>query len=309
MKQLNTELQEKNALLKELLEKEKQYPNKISYADATRNTQKPKMFLKPSPKVVVKRKDKQNKTGASIEKYLKHYLTKEKSIQTKNIYFKNEDEAIIRCMNIDSALETEKILSRKIGQYFKVEKETIQKPRLKVVGIDKTIKTSLKEFETDINERNFKNSSTKCTALHTFRNSYKDTQSVVIEVSSEIYKTTKENKSKIFVRFQSCRVCDDINVKPCYNCCKFGHNASKCHNNSVCIKCSGQHKSIDCKNNQFQNCANYLYSNSQYKTNYNVNHVATDYEKCEVLKKRIKQAIDIELIICCNLPYQDTSVM
>ena len=49
----------------------------------------------------------------------------------------------------------------------------------------------------------------------------------IIEVTSSIYKHVKDNKSKLFVGNQSCRVFDIINSTPCNKCVRFGHSSKK----------------------------------------------------------------------------------
>ena len=84
LRELNTELKHTNLLLNEILTKEKERPNKYkeTYADITSK----KIHIPPSkkvPKIVVTRKDKEEKSV--IKEKVFHYLLKEKSIQTKKL--------------------------------------------------------------------------------------------------------------------------------------------------------------------------------------------------------------------------------
>ena len=75
----------------------------------------------------------------------------------------------------------------------------------------------------------------------------KGTQRALIEVSAVIYKHIRETKNKIYVGHQKCMVYDVINVKPCFNCDRFGHKSKRCRNNATCIKCAGEHNADECE--------------------------------------------------------------
>ena len=94
LKQLNSELQDKNRILNELLTKEKQGDNnnnKIkTFAEITANI-KPKS--KRIPKLVIKKTN--NKDTSDIEKIVIQQLTLNKTIQTKSVACKNNDTKTI----------------------------------------------------------------------------------------------------------------------------------------------------------------------------------------------------------------------
>lgn len=56
-------------------------------------------------------------------------------------------------------------------------------------------------------------------------------------VKTEVYKYIKEKKNRILVGYKSCKVFDQINVKPRHNCSGFGHGAIICRNSTVCLYC------------------------------------------------------------------------
>ena len=59
------------------------------------------------------------------------------------------------------------------------------------------------------------------------------TNTVLMQVTPDIYKYIRENKSKVFIGHQCCRVYDLININPCLNCGGFNHNGYKCKNEPV----------------------------------------------------------------------------
>ena len=224
LKQLVTELKEKNQLLNDIVNKNKleEAPTKPTFSQvlSTVNT-KPKKI----PKIIIKKKQQDDRND--IKKFVTYYLTKTKTVQIKKIFFKNENEIQIDCMNESNAIDAEKILKEKISTICNIEKEEVTKPRMKIVGLDNSETMDEKTLEADINERNFKNLNSECRVLHKFDNPKSKLSSILIEVSSEIYKHIKENKSRIFIGYQNCKVYNDINVRPCYNCGRYGHSGSK----------------------------------------------------------------------------------
>lgn len=112
-----------------------------------------------------------------------------------------------------------------------------------------------------------------------------------MEVSSDIYKNIRVNNNKVFIGWQCCRVYDLVNIKPCYNCGRFGHNGAKCKNESTCLKCTQKHTADMCESESLL-CPNCSFSNQKYNTAYNTNHEATDSNLCFILKSKIRNYIE-----------------
>ena len=89
--------------------------------------------------------------------------------------------------NINSLVNT---LGEKLSNNFKIEKEQINKPKLKVIDIDMSKSDDI-EIEQDINQRNFSNIEDNCKVLHVYINQRTNRQCAIIEVTSNIYKYLK----------------------------------------------------------------------------------------------------------------------
>ena len=100
------------------------------------------------------------------------------------------------------------------------------------------------------------------------------TNTLIVEVSPEIYKQIRDNNYRVFIGHQCCRAYDIFNVKPCYKCGRFGHNGSQCKNKETCQNV--QKNTIYCVIGKTTKCVNCCYSNSKYNINYNINHEASD---------------------------------
>ena len=129
----------------------------------------------------------------------------------------------------------------------------------------------MEEIENDINTRNFVDSNTGGKVLHMYTNEKTKLSSVIMEVLPETYKLVRENDKRLFVGHQRCMVYDLINISPCYNCGRLGHNGKKCKNNQICIKCTGKHETDKCTSAKIQ-CTNCIYSNKTYSPNLYTNH-------------------------------------
>ena len=102
------------------------------------------------------------------------------------------------------------------------------------------------------------------------------TNTVLMEVTPDIYKYIRENKSRVFIGHQCSRVYDLININPCLNCGGFNHNGYKCKNEPVCTKCNLKHSVRDCRSNKIE-CVNCSYNNTKYRTSLPTDHQLTEW--------------------------------
>ena len=169
LKQLNSELKDKNKILNELFTKEKQGKNNETktYAGIT---VKPKPKSKRVPKLIIKKTDNKDNTG--LQKTVLQHLQQDKSIQTKSVACKKKDTMIINCMNEKNINSLINSLGEKLSNKVKIEKEQINKPKLKVIDIDMDSAEN-NEIELDTNQRNFSNIDDKCKLLHVYTNETK----------------------------------------------------------------------------------------------------------------------------------------
>ena len=96
-------------------------------------------------------------------------------------------------MNSISAEVAEMVLNSNLN-ICEIKIEQQGNPKIKIVGINNT--TSMKE---DINKRNFSQFGSGGKILHMYTNKSNKTVTVLMEVTSEIYKFIRENGSKVFV--------------------------------------------------------------------------------------------------------------
>ena len=183
-----------------------------------------------------------------------------------------------------------------------VEEEQLSKPVIRITGIENEYKSDLKSIETDINQRNFSNLDKKGKILNIASNNKSNKLTVIMEVTAEIHKHIKENKDRLFVGYQNCKVYDVINVRPCYKCGRIGHSGKKCNNDPACLKCAGTHLTEKCTSVEMR-CVNCSFSNNKFGNNYDTNHVATDRQECKILNAKVNKDMNTtEYIIKPDLP-------
>lgn len=316
MNELNKEIQEKNAVLIEytnelknkittmtvkLQELEAKVSNKPTYANVATtgnaNTNSNNIHV---PKLIIKKKDVND--TFNLKEKIATCRTSEKSIQTKNLSNKSNDEIVITCMNMNSYLNAEKCLTEDYSEMYETKREVLNKPLIKIIGVENFFDLNMSLMENDINERNFKFFDDKCKVIQAYENKQNKTVTIIAEVSGTLHKNIKENKERLFVGHQNCRVYDVINFKPCFKCGQFKHNGFKCQNNPACLECAGDHSTTECKSKKLC-CVNCTYVNKEHNKNYKSDHSSIDTGKCELLKSKIRKFLNTtEYLVRPNIP-------
>lgn len=91
----------------------------------------------------------------------------------------------------------------------------------------------------------------------------------------------------INIGWKSCRVFEDIYVKYCLKCNRYGYKKQECTEETTCKKCVGNHYHWDCTSD-ISSCINCKYSNEKYRTTYDTKHEAVS-ERCDIHINKIKK--------------------
>ena len=212
IRQLVDEFQDKNQILKDIeLQKQKtaeNQPIRKSYSEVISGI-KPKP--KKVPKITIKTTDVNQEETMML---LKNCIFAEKSIRTKFIRTKNDTEIEISCKDTISVETAQKAISSTVQNVdLKIEQQG--NPKIKIVGIQNDTEMDEEQLEEDINNRNFSQFQSTGKILYKFTNNRTKTDTVLMEVTSEIYKHIRENNNRIFIGHQYCRVYDLVNTTPC----------------------------------------------------------------------------------------------
>ncbi|XP_017464752.1 PREDICTED: uncharacterized protein LOC108358108 [Rhagoletis zephyria] len=92
---------------------------------------------------------------------------------------------------------------------------------------------------------------------------------------------------KINIGWEKCRVQDGMGVSVCYKCTGFNHIATKCKDEEVCLKCLGNHKTMECTKEQINKCINCIRANKKFNPGLDVNHLTTN-RQCPVYMKKLE---------------------
>ena len=182
-----------------------------------------------------------------------------------------------------------KTLKDALGTECSIDVESLKQPKTMIIGV--VNQCSVEEMENDLNKRNFKSVKSKCKVIHIYKSGSK--QTVIIGTPTEIYKTIRKNKNKIYVGHHRCHVIDDIDLKICTHCLRFNHNKNKCTKTTTCLNCAGNHNIAECSVVDIFKCTSCVYSNEKYGTAHNTQHCVTDTEKCLILRCKIKKNIQL----------------
>ena len=124
LKQLNKDLQDKNKLLHEFLEryKEKETDNQFTKKSFAEVTKEIKIKPKKVPKIIVRIGKYEQ---SEVLKVVTKHLVEKKNIQTKNIYTKNKSDIIVNYMNIESVAAAEKVQKTKYQSVLEILKKPL----------------------------------------------------------------------------------------------------------------------------------------------------------------------------------------
>ena len=281
-KQLYEEVKEKNKLLLNTIELMKN--SRPLYSEIIKPQ---KLKTLKVQNIIITNTDKNIKNETILSNASK-VIQNDTKIPISKIYSTNKNGTIIKCLKNEDVTTTFNILKTKLDKNYEVKIQQNNKPKLKILGIANNMDKI--NLENDINDRNFLNFENKCKVIHNFKYS-SNMQGVIIEVTSNLYEHIVNNNYKIFIGHQNCKAYDDLSISQCFNCSGFNHSSKKCQNESKCIYCAGKHKAKDCQITNKIQCANCLHANTKYNCKYEINHSASDTQKCEILKKKINISI------------------
>lgn len=191
---------------------------------------------------------------------------------------KNELDIMVTSMESTAAMA---------GKYT-TEVEKLNKPRLKVVQIEKDY--SPEELKSLIlKQNNLQCDPDGLKVVYMQKIIAKNTFTAYLEVSASLYtEIMVERDMRIFVGWQRCRVYNDLNLRRCWKCGGYGHTGKNCKNEQHCQLCAGAHDTKSCENKEVEKCVNCIKANEQYNADRPIDHCALDERKCETYLDRKK---------------------
>jgi hypothetical protein len=105
-----------------------------------------------------------------------------------------------------------------------------------------------------------------------------------MEVNNELYSDILVNEV-LKIKWNKCRVVDNLNLIKCFKCSGFNHYADQCKNEIAFPKCSEKHAYNECKS-ECVRCVNCTVANKNYNLKLSVDHPSWSKE-CKVLQRKI----------------------
>lgn len=123
--------------------------------------------------------------------------------------------------------------------------------------------------------------------VHRYKNNNtrNPTFTAVVEVTPKCFRQIMDG-GRLFIKWESCRVVEDINVMRCFKCCGYNHKATDCKNNIKCVRCAGDHDVKSCKANEMK-CVNCASAVEKFNANLTVNHTASD-KNCTIYRNKLE---------------------
>ena len=109
----------------------------------------------------------------------------------------------------------------------------------------------------------------------------KEKKHCIIKCTPRIRQAIADRRDKLYTRYENCKIYDSYYPHQCFKCQGFGHNSENCREvNETCAKCTGNHRTKDCKPENIITCIN-----CKKKGNTETNHTAYSV-KCPVYKEQ-----------------------
>lgn len=271
MEDKNSLLEEKVVSLEEKLNKttENQKQSFKTYANVVNTNNKTN-----TPKLIIQPKIAQGpaKTKADVFSKIK---PAELQVGINKVTGINNGSLIIKCSNEkDLNILQEKVVEH-LGNTYDIRKQSLVKPRLKIVGIEK--RYSEEELTSVIRMQNSLNDD--LTVVHIQHIVGKKTYTAFLETTPRVFAHFM-SEGNILIEWQRCKCYEDLNLNKCIKCKGYKHSSKKCkEKNPICGNCAETHEG-DCQG-KVKKCINCVRSNTKYKTKYETSHSVYELEVCQ----------------------------
>lgn len=247
---------------------------KSTYADQLKSN---------GPVVLIKPKDVSQKSEAT-KKELKDKINPVDS-HINSIRTAAKGAIIVECRDVQASEQLKSRALQRLGTDYTVDLPKKRKPKFKICGMsDKLTDDELLDYI--IKQNDYLQSSDELKVVKIFErvDLHKNkTYQAIVETDSTSYKKIMDT-GKLFIKWDSCRVFEQISVTRCFKCLGFNHFSKDCTKEIKCKKCAGNHPSSEC-NSSVLKCVNCVWHNETLNMQLNTTHDAFSRD-CEVLQRK-----------------------
>lgn len=240
--------------------------------------------VKNVPPLIIEPKSKQNsgKTKNEIKEIIN---PSDLAVQINSVSNRVNGSIVIKCNNEESMKKMENEVKERCGEHYNVKVPKLVNPKIMVNAIDNEVdEDKLIEIILNQNKISGEMKLVKCFKKPSNISKY----NAIIEVDKDLFKMLMDDDDPhLNIGWYKCQIFDKVNVKRCFKCWGFNHNAGNCTNQIRCPKCGGEHYIADCKNEKIE-CTNCTKTNSRLNLNLDVGHDSRDY-KCPVYLRRLEK--------------------
>ena len=239
---------------------------------------KPKSVIRIEQSVLIKPKINQN---PDITKQDVCNQLDPVSLAIKEVFFKPNGEAILRCNSHTSSTILLETATKSLGDKYEAEMQKALKPRLRISGFANKIEEV--EFLSNLRKQNELPNNAEIKFIRS------NSSSVIIETDALTFEKLI-NLRRVNIGWERCSVREFIDVLRCFHCAEYGHIASSCTKPVCCPKCAGGHERKDCTSS-YAKCINCHNANSSVQNKdvlLDVDHPSWS-PSCPIQQQRIKK--------------------
>lgn len=238
------------------------------------------------PVVLIKPKDINQKSEAT-KKEVKDKINPVDS-HINSIRAASKGAIIVECRDMQASEQLKSSALQKLGTAYEVDLPKKRKPKFKICGMSEKL-TDDELLDYIIKQNEYLKSSDELKVVKIFErvDLHKNkTYQAIVETDSTAYKKIMDSE-KLFIKWDSCRVYEQISVTRCFKCLGFNHFSKDCTKDIKCKKCAESHPRSEC-NSAVLKCVNCVWHNETLKMQLDTAHDAFS-RNCEVLQRKYSQ--------------------
>lgn len=239
--------------------------------------------VKKGPQVILKPKSIQE-SAITREEIKKNINPSSLSINVSSVSNRRDGAIAIECGNDESSVKMQNAIKEKMSEKYDIQIPEMRNPKVRVCGMSEMMSSDvIIESIQAQNKIVFK--VIKCIKVYQSPKN-KKMFNAILEVDGGAFQELLCAK-RINIQWDRCVIYEEINVKRCFKCWGFNHNAKKCTGEETCVKCAGNHSNKNDCDSENTKCVSCIRANNTLHLNVDVNH-DTRSSKCPVLQRKMQ---------------------